>query len=224
VFQFILALGGATCTQQGALWWASHHRDHHKYSDTPDDIHSPRQMGFNFSHRGWFLARKYRDTDLKKIRDFAKYPELVWLNRYWMFMPVLLAAALWTIGGLPMFIWGYCVSTVLLWEGTFTINSLSHKFGKPRYNTGDDSKNNWLLAIITLGEGWHNNHHHYAYSTRQGFFWWEYDVTFYVLKLLSFVGLVWDIRGVPEAVKYSHLASASDAPAPEDDPAADASA
>ena len=108
-----------------------------------------------------------------------------------------LAVVLWLIGGWPLFIWGFCLSTVLLWHDTFTIISLSHLFGSRRYETSDTSKNNWLLALLTLGEGWHNNHHHFMASARQGFFWWEIDITYYTLKMLSWFGIVWDLRKVP---------------------------
>jgi stearoyl-CoA desaturase (delta-9 desaturase) len=199
-FQFLLALGGTTASQKGVLWWAGHHRDHHRYSDTPRDIHSPVRHGLLWSHVGWILSTRYDATPFDKIRDFASYPELRWLNKYW---PVPLAAGavgLWLIGGLPWVIWGGLVSTVLLWHGTFTINSLSHVYGSRRYATTDESKNNFILALITLGEGWHNNHHHYQSSANQGFFWYEIDVSFMVIRLLGLLGIVWDIRTPPKAI------------------------
>jgi stearoyl-CoA desaturase (Delta-9 desaturase) len=196
-FQFALAFLGTTSAQKGVLWWAAHHRDHHKYSDQPEDIHSPVQRGFWWSHVGWILSRRHDQNKFDRIRDFTKYPELMWLNKYHLLPPVLLAAVLGLVGGVPMMVWGFCVSTVLLWHGTFTINSLSHMIGRRRYATGDQSRNNWFLAIITLGEGWHNNHHHYQSSARQGFFWWEYDLAYYVLRLFGILGLVSHIRPVP---------------------------
>ncbi len=214
-FQFVLAWLGAMSTQKGVLWWAGHHRDHHKYSDQPEDIHSPLQKGFWWSHVGWILCRKYEDTKVDRIRDFAKYPELRWLNKYHLVPPVLLAVALFLIGGLPLLVWGFFVSTTLLWHGTFTINSLSHVFGSRRYRTTDTSRNNWALALLTMGEGWHNNHHYYMSSANQGFFWWEVDASYYVLKAMSWLGLVWDLRKPPRHVLEGSLEpSAPDAPVP----------
>ena len=160
-------------------------------------MHSPTLFGFFWSHVGWIISDKYNDTRTEYIADFAKFPELRWLNKYHLVPPVALAVVLWLIGGWPLFIWGFCLSTVLLWHDTFTINSLSHPFGSRRYETTDTSKNNWLLALLTLGEGWHNNHHHFMASARQGFFWWEIDITYYTLKVLSWFGIVWDLRKVP---------------------------
>jgi stearoyl-CoA desaturase (delta-9 desaturase) len=204
-FQFALAWLAQTSLQKGALWWAAHHRDHHKYSDTKLDPHSWREEGFWWSHVGWILSRKTEETDFKKIGDLARYPELRWLNTYHLVPGVLLAVGLWLVGSWPALVWGFFVSTTLLWHGTFTINSLSHGWGFRRYPTTDDSKNNPILAIITMGEGWHNNHHYYPRSVRQGFFWWEYDVTYYILRALSAVGLVWDLHTPPQAVRDGNL-------------------
>ncbi len=195
-WQFCLAFIGTTAVQKGVLWWAAHHRHHHKFSDKPEDLHSPKQRGFWWSHIGWFLT-KYEETRWDLIPDLAKYRELVWLNRFHLVPPITLAIVLWLVGGWSALIWGFFVSTVLLWHGTFTINSLSHVFGSRRYQTTDTSRNNWLLALITLGEGWHNNHHTYQSSTRQGFFWWEIDVTYYVLKVASWFRIVSDLRQPP---------------------------
>ena len=200
-FQFVLALGAACTAQKGPLWWAAHHRVHHKLSDQPGDLHSVIQSGFWWSHMGWILSRDLEETDYSRIKDFTKYPELVWLDKYWMVPPVLTGTITFLIGGFFALVWGFAVAQVLCWHGTFTINSLSHIWGGRRYKTTDDSRNNPVLAAITLGEGWHNNHHHYQVSARNGFFWWEYDVTYYGLKALSFVGLVWDLHGVPDHVK-----------------------
>ena len=199
-FQFFLAVLGQSSLQKGALWWAAHHRDHHKFSDTPKDPHSYRDFGFWQSHVGWILQKETEETNYKNIPDLARYPELRWLNKWHVVPGVVLAVGLWLIGSWPALVWGFFVSTTLLWHGTFTINSLSHKFGNRRYETSDDSKNNWLLALITMGEGWHNNHHHYQRSCAQGFYWWEVDMTFYILKALSAVGIVWDIQTAPAKV------------------------
>ncbi|HZS37219.1 MAG TPA: acyl-CoA desaturase [Polyangia bacterium] len=218
--QFVLALLGSLATQKGVLWWAANHRDHHKYSDQPEDIHSPVQRGFWWSHVGWILCPKYDQTKFDRIRDFAKYPELRWLNKWHLVPPVAFCVLLFAVGGLPLLIWGYFVSTTFLWHGTFTINSLSHVFGSRRYQTTDDSRNNWLLALITMGEGWHNNHHHYMSTANQGFFWWEIDLSYYALKTMSWFGLVWDLRKPPRHVLEGHdahdveTASAENLPPP----------
>jgi len=202
-FQLALAVLGTSCVQKGPLWWAAGHRHHHRCSDQPGDMHSPRD-GFWWSHNGWILGDTWVDTQLELIPDFARYPELVWLNRWHFVPPLALAALCFAIGGLSGVVWGFLISTTLLWHSTYTINSLSHRFGRRRYETGDDSRNNWALALLTMGEGWHNNHHHYQASARQGFFWWEIDVTYYVLRALAGVGLIWDIREPPAAVLAKH--------------------
>ena len=199
-FQFILAFIAETSSQKGALWWAAHHRNHHKESDTVNDVHSPVQRGFLYSHIGWLYELENDYTDYEKVADLAKYPELVFLNKNWLIPPILLGVLVWLWLGWSGLLVGFCLSTVILWHGTFTINSLSHIFGYQDYYTGDYSRNNWWLAIITLGEGWHNNHHFYQSCTRQGFKWWQYDITYYVLKMMSWVGLVWDLREPPREV------------------------
>ncbi len=197
--QFLLAFLAETSSQRGALWWAAHHRDHHKYSDTERDPHSPVVHGFLHAHMGWLYDRN-SDTNWARVKDFARYPELVALDKLWLVPPTLLGFAVWAIWGWEGLFGGFMLSTVLLWHGTFAINSLAHVWGKRRYATEDQSRNNWWLAILTMGEGWHNNHHHYMGSTRQGFFWWEIDLSYYVLKAMSWVGLVWDLREPPARV------------------------
>jgi len=203
VFQFVIAFMAMTSAQKGVLWWAAHHRHHHRFSDQEEDLHSPTLVGFFWSHIGWIVSDRYNDTRTNYIADFAKFPELRWLNKYHWVPPATLGVSLYLIGGLPLFLWGFVLSTVLLWHDTFTINSLSHLFGTVRYKTTDTSKNNWFLALLTLGEGWHNNHHHFMASARQGFFWWEIDITYYTLEALSLVGLVWELRQVPAHLLHS---------------------
>jgi len=200
VGQFVLAFLCQTSAQKGVLWWAAQHRHHHRYSDTPEDLHSPGQHGFLFAHFGWIFAKQRGEADYSLVPDLTKYPELVWLNKHQYVPPAVLAVAVWLAAGWTGLFVGFFLSTVLLYHGTFAINSLAHVVGTQRYVTGDDSRNNWWLALITLGEGWHNNHHHYQSSTRQGFRWYEIDPTYYLLKVLSWTGLVWDLREPPEAV------------------------
>ena len=205
LFQFVLAFACQTTAQKSVLWWASLHRHHHLHSDTPHDVHSPRHKGFWYSHVGWVFDRKHDRADLVKIEDFARFPELMWLHRLEVVPAVGLGALCWLIAGWPGLIVGFCWSTVLVYHGTFCINSLAHVRGRKRYVTGDDSRNNWLLAFFTMGEGWHNNHHAYQASVRQGFRWWEYDPTFYLLKALSWTGLVWDLKFPPaQVVRNEH--------------------
>lgn len=195
VFQFVLAWLAQSSAQKGALWWAAHHRHHHRHSDQPTDIHSPVQRGFWYSHVGW-LFDGTDATDYRRVRDLARYPELVWLNRWFLVPPLVTGTLIWLVfdwAGLVAYVSGL----VVLFHGTFTINSLSHVFGSRRFETDDDSRNNWLLALITFGEGWHNNHHRFPSSARQGFYWWEYDLTWMLLNVLSWFGLVWDLRPAP---------------------------
>jgi stearoyl-CoA desaturase (delta-9 desaturase) len=196
-WQFIMGFLGAMSLQQGPLWWAAHHRHHHRFSDQPQDLHSPLQRGFWYSHLFWFLNGEHDGTRMELIPDLAKYPELRWLNRFHFLPGVLLGIACFALGGWPAFFWGFALSTTLLWHGTFTINSLSHVFGSRRYQTTDTSRNNFWLALITLGEGWHNNHHCYQSSTNQGFFWWEIDVSYYVLRAMSWLGIASHLKRAP---------------------------
>jgi stearoyl-CoA desaturase (delta-9 desaturase) len=209
-FQFVLALGALFTAQKGALWWAAHHRVHHKLSDTPGDLHSVKQSRFWWSHMGWILSRDLEATDHSRIKDFAKYPELRALDHLWLVPPVLAGVIAFLIGGFWGLVWAFAVPQVLCWHGTFTINSLSHVWGNRRYPTDDDSRNNVVLAFVTMGEGWHNNHHHYQVAARQGFFWWEIDCTYYVLRVLAAVGLIWDLHGVPHHIRAPIPATTSD--------------
>ena len=218
LFQFVLAWLGTTATQKGPLWWAANHRYHHAHSDTEEDTHSPRR-GFWWSHVGWFLCDRFSETDWRLIPDLRGYPELRFLNRYAVIPPALLAAFLfgsgawlkqavpgWHTSGLQMLVWGFCVSTVLLYHATFAVNSLAHIFGRRHFPTSDDSRNSALIAFFTFGEGWHNNHHFAPSSERQGFFWWQIDSSHYFLTVLSWLGLVWDLNRPPRRV-YENASS-----------------
>jgi stearoyl-CoA desaturase (delta-9 desaturase) len=200
VCQFALAFLAQTSAQRGILWWASMHRRHHRYSDTVDDVHSPVQRGFLYAHFGWIFVPRNDATDYAAVRDLARYKELMWLDRHPYLPAALLASATWLIAGWPGLAIGFCWSTVAVWHATFCVNSLGHVVGQQRYVTGDQSRNNWLVAMLTMGEGWHNNHHAYQASVRQGFRWLEYDPTYYVLRVLSWLGIVWDLHLPPRAV------------------------
>mmetsp|Transcript_24390 Transcript_24390/g.61146 ORF Transcript_24390/g.61146 Transcript_24390/m.61146 type:complete len:317 (+) Transcript_24390:98-1048(+) len=200
VMQFLLAVLGAASMQKGVLWWASHHRHHHKHSDQEDDVHSPTRMGFVWAHCGWFLlSNDHAHVRWEYIPDLL-VPELLWLERNFMAPGAVLSVLLTALGGYPAFFWGFIVSTVLVWHGTFTINSLSHVYGSRRYATSDTSRNNFWLSLVTMGEGWHNNHHAYMFSASNGFHWFEWDPTYYTLYALSLAGLVHDLR--PPAWDY----------------------
>ncbi|MFW7381146.1 MAG: acyl-CoA desaturase [Oligoflexus sp.] len=205
IFQFFLAFLAQTSAQKGALWWASHHRHHHKYSDTEEDVHSPGKRGFWWSQCGWIVCDKYIDTNWKYIGDFARFPELKWLNKFGLLPAVVYAAAIFMIWGWAGLFWGFFFSTMILYHGTFSINTLTHMFGKVRYKSGDESRNSMLLALITCGEGWHNNHHYYQATANQGWFWWEIDLSYYVLKVLSWFGIVWDLRKPPKHIKANTI-------------------
>lgn len=211
-FQFVLALLGSAAAQKGPLWWAASHRHHHKHSDTEHDLHSPGLQGLWWAHAGWVLSDKADDADLNLVKDLTKFPELVLLEKFHYVPPLTLLGGSYILGvllshfpslhtsGLQMMVWAALISTVLLYHGTFMINSLAHMIGTVRFKTHDDSKNSLLLALITLGEGWHNNHHRYPGSERQGFYWWEIDITHYILTGLSKIGLVWDLRTPPQKI------------------------
>jgi stearoyl-CoA desaturase (delta-9 desaturase) len=211
--QFLLALWGATAVQRGPLWWAYHHRHHHQHSDEEPDVHSPHVHGFWWSHIGWITSRRNFPTDYNAVRDLAKFPELVFLNRFDTLVPAVFALAVWGAGwwlevsapqlGVTkwqMLVWGFFISTTALFHGTSCINSLAHLMGRRRFPTDDHSRNSFILSIITLGEGWHNNHHRYQSAARQGFYWWEIDLTYALLKALSWTGLIWDLKGVPNGI------------------------
>jgi stearoyl-CoA desaturase (Delta-9 desaturase) len=216
--QFVFALIGASATQRGPLWWAAHHRRHHKCADGRGDPHTPRK-GLAWSHMGWFLSRSHFGVEWAQIPDLAKFPELRWLDRFDLVVPVVYAAGMFGLGvllnwlapglgtsGSQMLVWGYFISTVALIHVTLTINSLAHRFGSRRFDTPDRSRNNPWLALLTLGEGWHNNHHHFPGSARQGFYWWELDISYLVLKAMSWVGLVRDLKPVPSGfLEYRRL-------------------
>ncbi len=217
-WQFIFAIMGATAVQRGPLWWATHHRHHHVFSDQPEDAHSPVQHGFLWSHVGWFLSEKNYYYNSERVSDLAKFPELVFIDQYDSLIPILLAFSLFGLGvllnhfapllgttGLQMVVWGFCISTIAVFNTTVTINSFSHRFGTRRFETKDNSHNSFLLALLTLGEGWHNNHHHYPSAARQGFMWWEVDITYYVLKLMEKLHIISDVREVPKVILSKNL-------------------
>ncbi|NBO91452.1 MAG: acyl-CoA desaturase [Planctomycetia bacterium] len=194
IFQFMLAWFGCCAVQKGPLWWAGHHRSHHRYSDTPKDPHSPHETSFWWSHVGWILSNEYTETPYEDIPDFSRYPELRWIDTFHIVPGITLAILCWLIGGMPGLVYGFLLSTITLYHTTFSVNSLNHLFGSRRYATPDDSRNNLWIALLTFGEGWHNNHHHYQSSANQGFYWWEIDISYSILVVLSKFGIVWNLR------------------------------
>ena len=217
-FQFVLGCMGASALQRGPIWWAGHHRSHHKHSDTDLDVHSPVTSSVWWSHVGWVLSDKFNTTPWHQMKDWAKFPEMKWLDKWDVLPGVLVAPFCFAVGYLfggmagawSGLVWGFFVSTVAVYHVTFMVNSVCHLFGSRRYATGDDSRNNWLVGLLTFGEGWHNNHHHYPSAARQGFKWWEIDISYMVLKALSAVGVVWDLRQpTPRALASKHLEPAT---------------
>ena len=199
LFQFVLASIGCSAAQGGPSWWVARHRHHHRSSDTDKDLHSPVVHGFWWSHSGWILSKESDGTDEQSVKDLNRYPEIRWLDRYFWAPPLALAGLCFLIGGWSGLVWGCFVSSVLSHHATFTVNSVCHLWGRRRFATGDASRNNFLVALITLGEGWHNNHHHFQSSAKQGLRWWEIDFSYYAIWLLARVGLVWDVRTPPSA-------------------------
>ena len=209
--QFLFAVLGSTAIQRGPIWWASHHREHHRHSDQEGDVHSPDRDGFLWSHIGWILSQGNYKPRFELVRDLARFPELRFIDRFDVAIPLLTIPALYGVGaalqaagfatsGLQILVWCFCVSTVVTYHITFSINSFAHRIGSRPYETKDQSRNNFFLALLTLGEGWHNNHHRYQASARQGFRWWEIDVSYYLVKLMSLVGLVWNVRPMPARI------------------------
>ncbi|MBV8519058.1 MAG: acyl-CoA desaturase [Acidobacteria bacterium] len=210
--QFALALLGASAAQRGPLWWASIHREHHRESDTENDPHSPVLLGALHAYLGWFLSSRWYATNYRRVPDLVRYPELVWLNRFDTAVPAALALLTYLTGlalqrfapslhvtAMQFFLWAFVISTLMVFHATSSINAFGHLFGRQRYDTNDSSRNNALLALLVIGEGWHNNHHRYMSSARAGFYWWEFDPTYYVLKVLSWLGIIWDLKPVPAA-------------------------
>ena len=208
VFQFTLAAVGSAAAQKGPLWWAGHHRSHHRYSDTDADVHPPGVKGFYWAHMGWVMSPANVRTRTEWVPDLVRFPELRWLDRHHYAPPVCLAVGLFMLGtwlgrtqpqlgtsGLQLLAVAFFLSTTLLYHLTFAVNSVGHTVGEQRYATRDASRNGLLLALVTAGEGWHNNHHRYPTSERQGFYWWEIDMTHYLVVLLAWLGIVWDVRG-----------------------------
>ena len=213
--QFVFAVVGNSAVQRGPLWWAAHHRKHHRHSDEAPDVHSPHVHGFWWSHMGWITSKENFATDLRQVPDFAKFPELRFLDRFNVVVPILLALGLYLVGealgpawgtsGGQMLVWGFFISTTVLFHATCSINSVAHVVGSRRYDTSDDSRNNWWLALLTFGEGWHNNHHQYPAAVRQGHRWWEVDLSSYGLALLARLGIIWDRKTLPQHVREGRV-------------------
>jgi stearoyl-CoA desaturase (delta-9 desaturase) len=210
VARFFWAFVGTAAMQKGPLWWAGHHVNHHRFADREGDPHSPMVSGVYYAHIGWFLndaKHNIIEATNPVIRDFSKAPEILWLDRLFFVPPILLAAAMYLIGGMPWLIWGFCLPTVTLAHATFAINTVNHLFGSRRFDTIDESRNNVITALFAVGEGWHNNHHRYQRAARNGFYWWEFDPTFYTIRLMQMVGLAWDVQPVPARIYEEARAS-----------------
>lgn len=223
IFQFILGWIGTSSAQLGPMWWAANHRHHHQHSDQPQDIHSPVVKDAFWAHIGWVLCRAYHDIRHDRIKDLSKYPELRFLDRFHVLPVISLIGVLYITGvllntyfpglgtnGLQLVMWGFFVSTILVYHVTFFVNSVTHIFGKKRFVTNDESRNSWWVALLTFGEGWHNNHHRWPLSARQGMYWWEFDLTYLILRFLERIGLVWEIKVYPKAIYEEALSAKTD--------------
>ena len=213
IFQFILAWIGTSAAQMGPMWWAAHHRHHHQHSDTEEDVHSPVAKDVFWAHVGWVLCQTYGGTDANKVKDLYKFPELRFIDRWHAIPAISLGLILFFIGnrlnfyypdigtsGWQLVMWGFFLSTALVYHVTFCVNSVTHIIGKKRFKNEDESRNNWWVAMLTFGEGWHNNHHRYPHSARQGMYWWEFDLSFLLLRVLEKMGLIWDLKVYPKAI------------------------
>ena len=201
-FQLVLGWLGCSAMQNGPLWWASGHRTHHRFSDKQGDPHSPVLRGFWYAHLGWVLDGTHDRPDLGNVSDFTRYPELRFLDAY-KWVPTIANGVLCTLlFGLPGLVWVFGLGTTLAFHAPLFVNSLGHLRGRRRFETSDSSRNNALLGILVLGEGWHNNHHHAQRLARHGLAWWEIDVTYYVIRMLQAVHVVWDVQE-PRTAKRS---------------------
>jgi stearoyl-CoA desaturase (delta-9 desaturase) len=203
VARFVWAFIGTAAMQKGPLWWAGHHVNHHRFADREGDPHSPMVSGVYYAHIGWFLNdTKYDSVEASNpvIRDFSKVPEIAWLEKYFFFPPLALAIGMFLIGGMPWLVWGFCLPTMTLAHATFAINTVNHMFGSRRFETVDESRNNPLTAFFAVGEGWHNNHHRYQRAARNGFYWWELDLTWYVIRAMAVLGIASDVQPVPARI------------------------
>jgi len=203
--QFLLALAGSLATQGGPLWWVAHHRSHHRYTETDRDIHSPRTQGFWRSHMGWMLSAESFRENGANARDLYRVPELKFLQQHYVWIVLGQGAAIYALGtglaalgvetsGPQMLVWAWFIATVALWHATFMVNSVCHLWGSRPFDADDASTNNWLVAVLALGEGWHNNHHKFAYSARHGLEWWQFDLTWVLLRGMEKLGLVSELR------------------------------
>jgi stearoyl-CoA desaturase (Delta-9 desaturase) len=201
--RFVWTFIAVSAMQKGPLWWAGHHVNHHRFADREGDPHSPSVSGVYYAHIGWFLNDAKHDRlepSNPVVRDFSKFPEIYWLDRLNVLPPLTLAIAMYLIGGLPWLVWGFCVPTMTLAHATFAINTVNHMFGSRRFETHDESRNNAITAFFAAGEGWHNNHHRYQRAARNGFYWWEFDPTWYTIRAMAALGLAWDLQAVPKRI------------------------
>jgi stearoyl-CoA desaturase (delta-9 desaturase) len=192
LLEYFFAVCGASTLEGGPIFWVATHRIHHQKSDHEGDPHSPRD-GAWWSHVGWILLgeAKHNNTRLlsKYAPDLAKDPFYVWLNNYHWVPVLVLAVILYATGGIPFVLWGICMRIVVGLHATWLVNSATHMWGSRRFDTHDDSKNNWWVALLTFGEGWHNNHHAHPTSARHGLAWYEVDISWISLKVMKFLGI-----------------------------------
>ena len=214
-FQFLLAVGGCSARfQKGPLWWVATHRQHHRHSDRPGDPHSPVDRGFWYAHLWWMFSRDLLAVDYSVVKDLAKFPELRWLDRFWMLPGLLFATGCYFALGWSGVVIGYCLPLAVMFQVTFAVNSVCHLFGSRRFETGEESRNNWLIAFLANGEGWHNNHHRAPYSARHGCAWYELDPSYQLIRLFAWLGLVWDVKLPPAELLAGVDENTADAASP----------
>ncbi len=195
--EYLFALFGAMTLEGGPIFWVATHRIHHQKSDQAGDPHSPRD-GAWWAHIGWILFGETNHNNTKMMSkyapDLAKHRFYIWLNNYHWVPTVVLAAVLFAIGGLPLMLWAVCVRIVVGLHATWLVNSATHLWGTRRFETKDDSRNSWWVALMTFGEGWHNNHHAHPTSARHGLAWYEFDISWISLKIMKVLGIAKNIR------------------------------
>ena len=195
--EYFFAVCGSMTLEGGPIFWVATHRLHHQKSDLPGDPHSPRD-GAWWSHIGWILLGETNHNNTRVLSkyapDLAKDQFYVWLNNYHWVPLTILGGVLYAIGGLPLFLWGGCLRVVVGLHSTWLVNSATHMWGRRRFETRDDSRNSWWVALLTFGEGWHNNHHAHPTSARHGLAWYEIDHSWILISIFKFFGIAKSVK------------------------------
>ncbi len=197
LLEYFFAVCGSLTLEGGPIFWVATHRLHHQKSDLPGDPHSPRD-GAWWSHVGWILLGETNHNNTRVLSkyapDLAKHKFYVWLNNYHWVPLTVLGVLLFAIGGLPLFLWAGCLRVVVGLHSTWLVNSATHMWGRRRFETRDDSRNSWWVALLTFGEGWHNNHHAHPTSARHGLAWYEIDHSWILISIFRFFGIAKSVK------------------------------